>query len=353
MDKPTLLKRMLTIAGLIAGGIFVYLYFSAFLPILLALFTAISVEPLVKWVKRKLKVENRLVPVVVVFSAFIVLSGYFLYLSMTKIAKMIYDWALNLPKYAAALQRIADELLIRVNEMIDEIPQGYLIAMELEKQSENLTTTAVKIASQLINVLGSWLQSIPNMLFVTLIYLIVFFLISLDFPKIITMFFRLFKEETSIKLQFVFQKMNKVFFGYWKAQFLLSIGVFIITYLSLLFIKPSAALFMATAIWFVDIIPLYVGPALVLVPWGIIEFIIGNSHTGIQLIVLATVLLVLRRAIEPKVLGDSIGLAVLPTVLTMYFGYVFFGMAGLIFGPFVYIAIRTAIEGGLFNMKLK
>jgi predicted PurR-regulated permease PerM len=72
---------------------------------------------------------------------------------------------------------------------------------------------------------------------------------------------------------------------------------------------------------------------------------------GIQLMVLALVLLILRRIIEPKVLGDSIGLNALPTVLSMYFGFVFFGVMGLILGPFVYIAVRSAIEAGLFRLN--
>ncbi|GAF22694.1 membrane protein [Bacillus sp. JCM 19047] len=78
--------------------------------------------------------------------------------------------------------------------------------------------------------------------------------------------------------------------------------------------------------------------------------ILGNTAQGIQLIVLALVLLIIRRIIEPKVLGDSIGLNALPTVLSMYFGFVFFNVIGLILGPFVYIAIRSAKEAGLFQL---
>lgn len=108
---------------------------------------------------------------------------------------------------------------------------------------------------------------------------------------------------------------------------------------------------MSIIIWVVDIIPLYVGPALVLVPWALIVIILGDVLTGLQLLLLMIVLLVARRIIEPKVLGDSIGLAALPTVLSMYFRYVFGGIIGLIIGPFVYIAFQTAKEAGLFELS--
>ncbi|GBF77144.1 putative sporulation integral membrane protein YtvI, partial [Paenibacillus sp. 598K] len=117
----------------------------------------------------------------------------------------------------------------------------------------------------------------------------------MDLPRLLRLFFNLFKDDISEKLQFVFRRMGEVFLGYWKAQFIMSVGVFIVTYICLLFISPKAALLLSFVIWAVDIIPLYVGPALVLVPWGVLEMILGNTSTGIQLNVLALVLLVLRR----------------------------------------------------------
>lgn len=353
MVNQAVIKRIITILIAIAAGIFVYVYFSAFLPVFLAILTAMIFEPLIRWLQKKLKAEKRLLPVTIVFTSFMVICTFTLYITITKVAKSIYDWSLKIPEYAVEIQKFVDDLIFQFNQFIEEAPQGDLIVSELERQSEGITDTLLQITSQLLNWLGMWLQSIPNLIFVTLIYLITLFLISLDFPRLLSLFFNLFPEETSNKLRFIFHRMGKVFLGYWKAQFILSIGVFVITYISLLFISPKAALVMAIIIWVVDIIPLYIGPALVLVPWGLFALILGNTSTGIQLIILASLLTVLRRIIEPKVLGDSIGLAALPTVLTMYFGYVFFGVMGLIMGPFVYIAFLAAIEGGLFDLKLK
>ncbi|GLI84777.1 sporulation integral membrane protein YtvI [Rossellomorea marisflavi] len=346
-----LVKRVIMFVLLLAACVFVYIYFSVFLPIFLALLTAMVMEPLVKWVKKLLKSEKRLLPVIIVFTTFMLVCAWGLYFTVTRVFNSLYEWSLNIPVYAKDIQVFVNDQVIRFNEFIDEVPQGDRIVKEIEKQSQGLTDTAVHLTSQLINAIGSALQSIPNMVFVTLIYLITFFLFSLDLPKLLNMFFNFFKPETSGKLRFVFQKMSKVFMGYWKAQFILSIGVFLITYISLLFISPKVALIMSIIIWLVDIIPLYVGPALVLAPWGLLAMILGDVNGGLALIVLAAVITIVRRAIEPKILGDSIGLAALPTVLTMYFGFVFFGVMGLILGPFVYIAIRSAKEAGLFQLN--
>lgn len=346
-----LVRRIVFGAGLTALGIFVAVYFSVFSPILLAVLTAMICEPFVKFLQRKMKVKNRWLPVLIVFLTFIFICAAILYFTLTRVIKYLYDLAMNIPRYAIEVQIFMDNLIVRFYELVQEIPQGNLIILEMERQAETLYDKVLHFTAQFLSMLGAWLQSIPNMLFVTLVYLIVYFLVSLDFPKIVQLFYNLFKSETSEKLRHVFNRMGKVFLGYWKAQFLMSIGVFVITYVSLLFISPRSALIASIIIWVVDIIPLYVGPALILVPWGIIAMIMGNMNTGIQLLMLALILLILRRIIEPKVLGDFIGLAALPTILSMYFGFVFFGVMGLILGPFVYIAFRSAKESGLFDLK--
>ncbi|XOQ16650.1 MAG: sporulation integral membrane protein YtvI [Shouchella clausii] len=347
----SLMKKIFLIVIIAAAGLFVYFNLSAFMPILLALLTAMVFEPFVKFLQRKMKQEKRLLPVTIVFLGFLFVSGVLLYITVRYLIESIYGWTLQLPQYAFEIQQFADKLINDFTDTLDRIPQGAAIVAELQRLSETAVDAVLGFTATVITTIAAWLQSIPNLLFVTLVYIITLFLFSLDLPRLLSNTFNLFKDETSQKLQFVFRRMGKVFLGYWKAQFILSIGVFLACYISLLFIAPSSALIMSILIWVVDIIPLYVGPALILVPWGLVAIILGNTAMGIQLMVLALVLLILRRIIEPKVLGDSIGLNALPTVLSMYFGFVFFGVMGLILGPFVYIAVRSAIEAGLFRLN--
>ena len=353
MLNKSIVKKIIVLLLVVAAGLFIYFNLSAFMPVLLALLTAMIFEPFVKFLKRKMKSERRLLPVTIVFLSFLLVSGLLLYISIRYLVESVYGWTLQVPQYAFEIQQFADEVIRNFQETLETIPQGSAIIAELERLSTTAVDATLGFTATVITTLASWLQSIPNLLFVALIYIITLFLFSLDLPRLLSNGFNLFKDETSQKLQFVFRRMGKVFLGYWKAQFILSIGVFIVCYVSLLFIAPGPALIMSILIWVVDIIPLYVGPALILVPWGLVVIILGNTAMGVQLMILALVLLIIRRIIEPKVLGDSIGLNALPTVLSMYFGFVFFGVMGLILGPFVYIAIRSAKEAGLFRLTVQ
>ena len=71
---------------------------------------------------------------------------------------------------------------------------------------------------------------------------------------------------------------------------------------------------MSLVIWIIDIIPI-LGSIIILAPWSLYMFISGDVATGTQLAILAAVLLIIRRTVEPKVMGSQIGLSPLPTLI--------------------------------------
>lgn len=358
MGTTNVIVRRIIIGALIVIGILLtYFYFSQILPILLALLLALIFEPFIRFLLRRFKWERRIWPVLITFLSFLLLSGLIIYFATVILFDTLYNWAFQIPRYAIEIQQFIENNIDSFYRFVAEIPMADMIIAELEALSSDFMQTALEITTSIITGIGSLVQStvsaIPNLIFVSLFFLIALFLFSLELPRVKSVFWSWFRPDLSAKLQVVSKRMGEVFLGYWKAQFILSVGVFVLCYISLRFIAPGPALFMSFVIWVVDIIPLYVGPALILVPWAIIVMMLGDTFQGIQLLILMIVLLVLRRIIEPKVLGDSIGLAALPTVLSMYFGYVFGGIIGLIIGPFVYIAFQTARESGLFELTAK
>lgn len=352
-----IVKRIIIALLVLAGVLITYFYFSQIFPIILAFILALTFEPFVRIMMRKFKWKTRVLPVLITFLSFLILSGLFIYITVVIVFDILYGWAFQIPRYAIEIQHFIQNNIENFYRFLQEVPMADVIIAELETLSSGFMQTALGITTSIVSGIGSLVQSIvagiPNLIFVSLFFLIALFLFSLELPRVKRIFWSWFRSDLATKMQIVSKRMGEVFLGYWKAQLILSIGVFILCYISLKFIAPGPALVMSFIIWIVDIIPLYVGPALVLVPWALIVMMLGDMFTGVQLIILTIVLLVLRRTIEPKVLGDSIGLAALPTVLSMYFGYVFGGVIGLIFGPFVYIAFITAKESGLFELTAK
>ena len=63
--------------------------------------------------------------------------------------------------------------------------------------------------------------------------------------------------------------------------------------------------------------------------------------------------MIVRRLIEPKLVGDSIGISPFLTLLSMFIGYHWIGMLGLIIGIPVGMIIKALFEQGVFESQIR
>lgn len=193
---------------------------------------------------------------------------------------------------------------------------------------------------------------VPLFLISVLVYMIAVFLFMIEMPDVKRGFYNCLKEETAQKVQYMISKLNNVVLGFAKAQLLVSFIILAVSLIGLLLIKPEVAIVMSLIIWIIDVIPI-IGSIVIVGPWALIELIQGHTVTGVSLIVLGVVLLIIRRTVEPKVMGQYIGLSPLATLISMFLGAKLLGIAGFIIGPILLIAFRTAREAGMIKYELK
>src|SRR5699024_8547163 len=143
-----------------------------------------------------------------------------------------------------------------------------------------------------------------------------------------------------------------VILGFFKAQFLVSILIFIASLAGLLMITPKVALIMSLIIWVIDLIPI-IGSIIVLAPWPLFMLLSRNIGMGITLTIRPAILLIIRRTVEPKLMGQHIGLSPLATLIAMFLGIKLLGILGFILGPLFVIAFTSAKEAGIIKWNVK
>ena len=102
---------------------------------------------------------------------------------------------------------------------------------------------------------------------------------------------------------------------------LLVIGLFIL--------KVDFVLLVAFLIAFLDMLPFF-GTGTVLWPWAAIKILSGDYQIAIGLMILYAVTQIVRQVIQPKIVGDTIGMNPLATLIFMYIGYKVSSIAGMI-----------------------
>ena len=128
------------------------------------------------------------------------------------------------------------------------------------------------------------------------------------------------------------------FFRYMRSYLLLLVITFVEMLVGLLLLKAPYPLLMATLIALLDLLPV-IGVGIVLIPWGVWSLVIRETSFGIGLFVLFGFHTVLRQIIEPKIIGDSVGMHPLLTLIFIYLGYSLFGIMGLILVPVLTVLV--------------
>ena len=85
------------------------------------------------------------------------------------------------------------------------------------------------------------------------------------------------------------------------------------------------------------------GSGLILVPWAIICLLQGHYVQTAILIAMYLLCVLVREGLEPKLLGNRIGIPPLYTLMAVYVGVELFGVWGVILGPFGLVIIRAVL----------
>lgn len=328
-----------------------YFVLSISIPLIIALITALALNPLVKLIQNRTKISRK-ISVLIVFLLFLVVVGFAGGFIVTKAVGQAINFVEDVPSHINKINQVYGEWQNRINEYGNDLPSEFV-----ESVTDSFDTYVTQLNTTLrekltINKIASIFAQVPQYIVSILVYLIALFLFMLELPILKDKTFSLFTKETAEKVSFMNNRIKNVIVGFFKAQFLVSLIIFAVSLIGLFIIAPEVALIMALIIWLVDLVPI-IGSIIILGPWAIIMFMAGDIQMGVELSILAIILLAIRRTIEPKVMGKHMGLSPLATLISMFLGLKIFGILGFIIGPLILIIYISAREAGILKLNIK
>lgn len=105
----------------------------------------------------------------------------------------------------------------------------------------------------------------------------------------------------------------------------------------------------ALAIAVFDILPV-AGSGGILIPWSLFSLIYGNYKQAIGLIVLYIIITVIRQYVEPKIVGTSLGVHPIVTLMGLYFGLKLFGFIGMFIVPLTVMTLKAFNDAGRISI---
>ena len=108
-------------------------------------------------------------------------------------------------------------------------------------------------------------------------------------------------------------------------------------------------IWIAAGIAIFDIMPI-AGSGGILIPWALFSLVMGNYKQAIGLIIIYAMITVIRQYIEPKIVGDSLGVHPLVTLMGLYFGLKLFGFLGMFIVPITVMTLKAFNDAGRIQL---
>lgn len=124
---------------------------------------------------------------------------------------------------------------------------------------------------------------------------------------------------------------------------ILTVGFFII--------GNEYALLLGIFIAVFDAFPI-LGSGLILLPWAAFRLLAGDIFTAAILATLYCICQLIRQTMEPRLLGDRLGVLPLYTLMSIYIGIKLYGIAGVFLGPLTLVTIQAILSNYRQSAKL-
>ncbi|WP_229713069.1 sporulation integral membrane protein YtvI [Macrococcus hajekii] len=341
-------KRNLTILlTIILVILFIYYILPISIPIVVAIILALVLEPAVKRLEQKL--GSRKWSVTALYSGILLFLVVLLYLMMTRLTEAVLEFSKDLPSKADALIDAWGNIENRMNQLL---PSSVTETLSSEVQKFLLSIRDAIVDMFNVQNITAFISILPELIISGLVFLVALFLFMLEVPRMKQFIRQHTYERTYTRGMLIWRRVSTSVFGMLRAAVILSFITWVFTFIGLLFIVPENALVLSLIICIVDLLPI-IGATGITIPWTLYELITGDNITAIKLALLSVFLLVQRKVLEPKIMGNGVGLSPLATLISMYLGLKLMGFIGFFIGPIVLMIIFTFVESGAIKTNFK
>ena len=318
-----------------------------FMPFLLGFLFSVLLWRPASFLSEKLRINRRLVSTILVTLFFILLATLALL-----VGSQLFSYAKTaVSRFNTVIVPAVESLTEAASKWTKRLDPSVVSALESIVESVLLSLRS-KIADISTRVVTAIMSSVPSSFLNVIFMIIATYFISLDFGFLRWAMERRIPAETYEKIQ-AGTDYCKATVGRLLRSYALIMGITFAEQavgLTILGVEYSILIAMVIAVF--DILPV-VGSGTIMLPWAVICLVTGDMKRGVGLLVLYAIITVIRQIIEPRIVGDHVGLHPLLTLMCMFVGYRLFGGVGLLGLPFLCAVLVGLDRDGVITLLPK
>lgn len=323
-----------------------------FMPFVIGWMISAIAAPLVNLLEKKLKITRKLgsALIIVAVLAGIVLVIYLIISNLWKeIETLIFDMPSMYNDLESGIRKIGSGMQGVLKMLPGETKESVGAAFgKLDAIAEDIIG---KISAPTVNAAGRFAKGIPAVFIGIIVTFISAYFFIKDRDEVLKQAKRIAPDPIVIRMTMVCDNLKYAIGGYFKAQLKIMVVVFALLMAGFTIMKLHFTLLLAILIAFLDFLPFF-GTGTALLPWAVYKVLVGNYRMAAGLLILYGVTQLVRQLIQPKLVGDSIGMNPLLTLVFLYMGYRVGGIFGMIFAVPVGLIVINLYKAGAFDYIL-
>lgn len=322
---------------------------SFFMPFVVAWIIALLASPMVKFLEDKLRIKRKAgtACVIIAVIALIILIGYGIAAFLIdQIQGLMHD----LPDIWEGLQIQIDEISRSFSRLAASLPKDVQEswAYFFENVETSLGEWVAGLGTPSMSWLGNMAKQLPNLFVAVIMCLVAAFAFTAERTNMRN-FMQDYMPETLKKYWDMIQvSLSGAVGGYLKAQLKIEFWIYLILTAGLFILRIDYAPVLAIFIAVLDFLPVF-GTGTILCPWIVFEIFSRDYKLAVGLAVIWGISQIVRQMIQPKIMGDSMGMHTLPTVFLLYIGYKVSGIFGMIVAVPIGIIFVNMYQAGVFD----
>ena len=324
-----------------------------FMPFVVGWILALLANPLVRFLERRVKLVRRHGSMLIIIAALAIVIGLF-YGASLLVYREMGSFLADAPEiYQSVIAEIGDALQ-NGRKLAEYFPQN--LQPPLLAFSDNLDGLFGKLVSRAaeptVQIAGHVAKSIPNLLVNMVIIILSSYLFLADRESIMLWLKGHLPAFIFRYIEYMKRDAKGLIGGYFLAQFRIMCVVALILAAGFLVLGVRYGVLLAFLTAILDFLPIF-GTGTVLFPWAVAKLFAGEYAYATGLILLYILTQVVRQIIQPKIVGESMGLPPLMTLFLLYLGFKLRGLTGMILAVPVGLVFINFYKYGAFDSMIR
>lgn len=324
-----------------------------FMPFVVGFLFSLLVNPIVRFLDRRIRINRKFGSVLMIALAIgiVALLAYGLALALRTGLRDFMDY---LPTMSGNAEQEVKNAIEQLQNLINNLP--LISGVDLSNLTNDILAFMGGLLTRTengdtVSMIGDVAKSIPNMIISIIVgFLATYFFIA-DREKLAEKLDKImpasFKEKT---LRLYRQTLGAVG-GYFKAQFKIMIVIYVVLVIGLIIFQVKYAWLIGFGIALLDVLPVF-GTGTVLLPWAVIKLFSGNYQIAVGMIALYALTFLIHQLLQPKMVGDSLGMDPFAALFFMYVGYRVSSVFGMIVAIPIGMLLINLTKAGAFDTQI-